>query len=70
MSTSTFRLIRRPAASRTSAATNSAASESPVWKPAAAATSPASTASVPARSLPKWSAFERNASLWYRRAAR
>ena len=63
ISTSTLRRIRRAAATSTSTATKSAAIESPSGNPAVAAISPARTASVPAKSLPKWSAFERSASL-------
>jgi len=51
------------AAATTRPDTKSAAIESPAGKPSAAATRPASTASVPAKSLPKWSAFARSASL-------
>ena len=63
MSTSTFRRASRVAAATTSAETKSAAIESPAGKPTAAATRPASTAIVPAKSLPKWSALARSASL-------
>ena len=65
MSASTFRRRSLPAATITSPATNSAAIASPSGKPSAAATSPASTASVPTRSLPKWRAFASSASLRY-----
>ena len=58
MSTSTLRRISRAAAVTTRKATKSAASESPAGQPARTATSPMRTASVPTRSLPKWSAFD------------
>ena len=70
MSTSTFRRISRNAAVTTRKATKSAATESPSGQPARTASRPHSTASVPARSLPKWSAFEARAGLENRRAAR
>ena len=63
MSTWTFRLPSRTAAATTRPETKSAAIESPAGNPLAAATSPASTAMVPAKSLPKWSAFASSASL-------
>ena len=50
--------------------TKSAATESPWGQPSAAATRPSNTATVPARSLPKWSALESSAALEYCRAAR
>ena len=65
MSTSMLRRMRRPAAARTSTATNSAATASPFGWPARARSSPARTANEPARSLAKWSAFEASAALWY-----
>ena len=42
--------------------------ESPSGNPARAATSPATTATVPSRSVPKWTAFDRSAALPKRRA--
>src|SRR5579862_4158258 len=65
MSTSALRRIKRPAAARTSIATNSAAAASPFGCPARARSRPASTATEPARSLAKWMAFEESAALWY-----
>ena len=65
-----LRRISRTAALSTSAATNSAATESPAAQPARAAIRPTSTASEPAKSLPKCSAFESSAALWKRRAVR
>ena len=70
MSTSTLRPISRAAAVMTRNDTKSAATESPWGQPRDAATSPSSTATVPARSLPKWSALESSAALEYCRAAR
>ena len=70
MRTSTFLRPRRTAAMTTSAETKSAAIESPAGNPAAVAMSPASTASVPTKSLAKWRAFALSASLRYRRAPR
>ena len=70
MRTPTFRPRSRAAATITSAATKSAAIESPAGKPTAAAPRPTRTASVPTRSLPKWSAFACSASLRCSRAAR
>ena len=63
MRTSMLRRMSLPAAVTTRTATNSAATESPCGQPSAAAVSPPRTASVPARSLPKWSAFESSAAL-------
>jgi hypothetical protein len=70
ISTSTLRRISRAAAVITSSATKSAAMESPAGQPARTAARPASTARVPARSLPKWSAFASSAGLENARAAR
>ena len=65
-----LRRMSRTAATRTRSATKSAARASPFGWPARASSSPTSTASEPARSLAKWSAFEASATLWYSRAAR
>jgi hypothetical protein len=70
MSTPTFLRTSRKAAETTSTETKRAAIESPAGNPRAAAASPTRTASDPARSLPKWRAFERRASLRYLRAPR
>ena len=70
ISTSTFRRISRIAAAITRNATKSAATESPSGQPPRTASRPQSTASVPARSLPKWSAFDASAGLVNRLAAR
>ena len=53
MSTPMLRRMRRKAATRTRSATKSAASASPFGWPARASSSPTSTATEPARSLPK-----------------
>ena len=55
--------ISRAAAARTSTATKSAAIESPFGYPARTSRSPTSTASEPARSVPKWTAFDASAAL-------
>ena len=64
MSTSMFRFMRRPAAISTSIATRSAATASPSSQPARASKRPMKTATEPAMSLAKWSAFEASAGLW------
>ncbi len=63
MSTSTLRRMSRKDALRTSTATKSAATESPPAHPARATARPPSTAIEPARSVPKWSAFDASAAL-------
>ena len=65
-----MRRISRAAAISTSAATKSAATESAPGWPARTSRRPKSTATEPARSLPKWSAFDASAGLEYARAAR
>ena len=70
ISTSTLRRISRSAAESTSTATNSAATESASDQPALTPINPTSTASDPAKSLPKWTALERSAALWNLRAVR
>ena len=67
ISTSMFRRISRSAADSTRAATNSAAIESASGHPARTPISPTSTASDPAKSLPKCTAFDSSAALWNRR---
>ena len=61
MSTSTFAPHQPGAATSTSAATKSAAIESPSGYRPRRASRPTSTAREPARSLPKWSAFDARA---------
>jgi hypothetical protein len=58
-----FSEISRTAAAKMIAATSSAASESPCATPASTSARPTSTASEPAMSLAKCSAFERSAAL-------
>ena len=70
ISTSTLRRISRAAAINTSAATKSAATASAPGCPARTSRRPKRTATEPARSLPKWSAFDASAGLEYARAAR
>ena len=71
ISTSTLRRIRRRGRRRRRGTRRRARRRSrPPASPALTASRPARTASVPARSLPKWSAFEASAGLSYRRAAR
>ena len=67
ISTSMFRRISRSAADSTRAATKSAAIESASGHPARTPISPTSTASDPAKSLPKCTAFDSSAALWNRR---
>ena len=66
ISTSTFRRMSRRAAESTSTATNRAATESASGQPSRTPISPISTASEPAKSLPKCNALDRSAALWKR----